>query len=128
MKHSWNLEQLKREGMQTESALHGVAELSGEVNNVGQYSKLYVCQKETSKSKVCYFMVKSSVTGHVKSYKAKKSKCNNCKKIRHHEQVSRSENVSKLELDNLEHEFQQIHTHNDYDPGILKTDLLKINV
>ena len=29
--------------MQTESALHGVAELSGEVNNVGQYSKLYVC-------------------------------------------------------------------------------------
>ena len=67
MKHSWNLEQLKREGMQTESALHGVAELSGEVNNVGQYSKLYVYQMETSKSKVCYFMVKSSVTGHVKS-------------------------------------------------------------
>lgn len=70
----------------------------------------------------------SSIIRQVNSFEAKKSKCNNCKKIRHYEQVSRSENVSKLELDNLEHEFQQIHTHNDYDPGIFKTDLLKINV
>ena len=36
-KKSWNLEQLKRKSMQIESALHGVAEISGEaqLNKVG---------------------------------------------------------------------------------------------
>ena len=42
LKQSWNLEQIKREGMQIESALHGVAELpvEAQLNKVGQYSKL----------------------------------------------------------------------------------------
>ena len=53
MKQSWNLEQLKSEGIQIKSALHGVAELFGEIqlNKVRRYSKLYMNQKETSNSK-----------------------------------------------------------------------------
>ena len=87
-------------------------------------------QKETSKSKTCCFcgsLVNSSIIEHVKSCKAKKSKCNNCEKMGHYERVCRRR-VSEIELDNLEQEIQQIYTHNDYGADIFKIDLLKINV
>ena len=87
-------------------------------------------QKETSKSKTCCFcgsLVNSSIIEHVKSCKAKKSKCNNCEKMGHYERVCRRR-VSEIELDNLEQEIQQIYTDNDYGADIFKIDLLKINV
>ena len=61
---------------------------------------------------------------NVKSCNTKKSKCNNCKKMCHYEQVCRSKKASKLELDDLEQEILQVHTENDYDADILKIDLL----
>lgn len=45
-----------------------------------------------------------------------------------YEWTGRSKKVSEVELDDPEQEIQQIHTYNDYDANILKTDLLKINI
>ena len=86
---------------------------------------------ETSESKACYFcgfVVNSSIIEHIKSCEAKKSKCNNYKKMGHYERVCRSKKFSELELDNLEQEIQQLHSHNCYDADIFNIDLLKINV
>ena len=133
LKQSWKLEHLKREDMKVQSALHGVAELfvEAQLNKLGQYSKWYVNQKNTSKSKACYFcgfMVNSSITEHVNSCKAKKYKCINCKKMGHYEWDYRNKKVCELELDDLEQKIQQIHTHNDYNADIFKIDFLKVNV
>ena len=119
--------------MQTETAPHGVPELSGEaqLNKIGQCSKCCKNQKETYKLKACYFcgsVVNSPIIEHFKSCKTKKSKCNNCKRMRHYEQVCRNEKISETEPDNLERGIQQIHTHNDYGAEIFKIDLLRINV
>ena len=62
---------------------------------------------------------------HVKFCEAKKSKYNNCQKDG---ALWRSTKVSELEIEYLEQEIQQIHTHSDYDVDIFNIDLLKINV
>ena len=133
LKQSWDLKQLRREGMQIESALHGVAELSGEasLNKIGRFSKRFSNQKETQKPKTCYFcgfLIKSSIIEHVKICKAKKSKCNNCNKIGHYEQVCRSKKVNEVDHEEKENDIQQLHTYYDnYGADIFTMGLLRLH-
>ena len=133
LKQSWNLEKLRREGMKIESALHGIAELSGEsqLNKVGRYSKRYANKQAIQEytPKVCHFCgykVSTSIVEHVKLCKARKATCNRCKKFGHYEQACRSKPVTKIEEEDTEKEIQKLSVE-DYNVTIFNISLLNIS-
>ena len=73
--------------------------------------------------------IKTSVIAHVKSCKARTSKCNFCAAIGHHETVCRNKKaVNQLENDNEPQEHQvKDHEHSDiYNINIFRvTDMYK---
>ena len=100
LKNSWDLQKLRREGMQIESATKGVDELSGEnpINKMGKYSYRNMNKKPQGKPKACYYCgqeIKASVIEHVKKCRARTSKCNFCNATGHYESVCRKKRVLK---------------------------------
>ena len=82
LKNSWDLPKLRKEGMQIESVAKGVNELNNEspINKMGKYSyKNMKKQPQTGKTRACYYCgqdIKTSIIEHVKTCRAKTSKCN----------------------------------------------------
>ena len=90
LKNSWDLQQLRKEGMRIESATKGLEELNNEtpVNKMGKYSFKNMKKKpEAGKPRSCYYCgqdIKTSVIAHLKSCRARTSKCNFCDAIGHY--------------------------------------------
>ena len=64
----------------------------------------------------------------MKICKAKKSKCNNCNKIGHYEQVCRSKKVNEVDVEEKENDIQQLQTYyEDYGADITMMGLLRFH-
>ena len=117
LKNSRDLQKLRREGMQIESATKGVDELSGEnpINKMGKYSYRNMNKKPQGKPKACYYCgqeIKASVIEHVQKCRARTSKCNFCNATRHYESVCRKKRaIKELKSEDLE-ESQQDDAYN----------------
>ena len=110
LRKSFDLDTLRRVGMQIESAERGGAEISGEgLNRLGKYSysniKSEVVQKnsnqDTRKKTIncynCGNVIKGSISKHKEKCPAQSSKCSKCSKIGHFPQVCRSKTVSHID-------------------------------
>ncbi len=114
LKNSWDLQQLRKEGMRIESATKGMEELNNEstVNKMGKYSFRNTKKRhDIGKPRSCYYCgqaIKTSVVAHLKSCRARTSKCNFCDAIGHYEAVCRKKKVlNELKSDNEQQEPQQ---------------------
>lgn len=127
LKNSWDLQKLRMQGMQIESATKGLQELNNEnpVNKMGKYSYKNTKKPEYGKPRSCYYCgqdIKTSVMAHIKNCKAKTSKCNFCDTIGHYETVCRKKKaINELKPD--DRESQQPHDE-DHDQG----DIYHINI
>jgi hypothetical protein len=113
LKNSWDMSQIRKNGMQIESATRGAAELSGEtsINKLGRYSyKNQNRRKPTGRA--CFFCGHqfekySSINDHVRTCKARTSTCSNCKKIGHYETVCKSKSVREIKEEINDNEYQR---------------------
>ena len=116
--------------MLIEIAMHGMTELPGESPKykTEKYGRCNIPKVTQSKMKCyfCGFPIADYIADHVKKYKAIKVKCNNCKKVGHYEEVSRSKPVHELEI--TEKEIQQISIHSEYRAKMFSIELLKPNI
>lgn len=99
LKKSWDLKNLRKEGMQMESAARGGAEMSGEaVNRLGKYSYANIKKSKAvekgpqynQQRRTCYncgYSVTGSIIKHKEQCAARLSKCNNYYKIGHFAKV-----------------------------------------
>ena len=103
---SWNLQQLRQEGMKMESACKSGAEITGDaIHRVGKYSFSNLKNKKTSPQGVdgkpqpkrepisCYYcgnQIVSSIAKHRAECPAKSVKCHNCGKTGHFAKLCQS--------------------------------------
>ena len=86
LKMSWDLVELKKNGMAMESALKGGAELAGEnVNKLGKYSYRSLEKGDTNVRKDidcfnCGYKITGSIAKHKAKCPAKNSECSKCNK------------------------------------------------
>ncbi|CAB4023368.1 Hypothetical predicted protein [Paramuricea clavata] len=121
LKNSWDLQQLRKEGMRIESATKGLEELNNEnpVNKMGKYSFKNMKKKpEAGKPRSYYYCgqdIKTSVIAHLKSCRARTNKCNFCDAIGHYEIVCRKKKaINELKNDSEQQEHQiEDHDHSD---------------
>ena len=130
LKNSWDLQQLRKEGMRIESATKGLEELNNEnpVNKMGKYSFKNMKKKpEAGKPRSCYYCgqdIKTSVIAHLKSCRARTSKCNFCDAIGHYETVCRKKKaINELKNDSEQQEHQiEDHDHS----GVYSINIFRI--
>ena len=109
LKNSWELTELRKEGMRLESAAKGASEISGEVklNRVGKYSLKHSKTSGGKKNISCYFCglngPRQEVLIHAKQCSAKTSICENCNKSGHSQKVCKEQPVKLLQ--------KQVETH-----------------
>ena len=131
LKHSWDLPKLRKEGMQIESATKGVNELNNEnpINKMGKYSYKNLKKKQqTGKPRACYYCgqdIKASIIEHVKTCRAKTSKCNFCDTIGHYESVCRKKKAVR-ELTTIDLESQPRHEEDAEDSGIYNINIFRV--
>ena len=109
------------QGRHVKSATKGLAELNNEnpVNKMGKYSFKNIRQKtDTGKPWLGYYCgqdIKTSVIVHLKSCRARTSKCNFCAAIGHYETVSRKKRaINQLKNDSEPQEHQiEDNDHSD---------------
>ncbi|CAB4010524.1 Hypothetical predicted protein [Paramuricea clavata] len=130
LKNSWDLQQLRKEGMRIESATKGLEELNNEnpVNKKGKYSFKNMKKKpEAGKPRSCYYCgqdIKTSVIAHLKSCRARTSKGNFCDAIGHYETVCRKKKaINELKNDSEQKEHQiEDHDHS----GVYSINIFRI--
>ena len=120
---SWNLQDLRREGMKIESASRGGAEITGEqVNKTGKYSYRSMRKDKEANSKVkpkltcfnCGYLIhKGSISIHKENCPARKQACKNCSKMGHFASVSRQYKPVKLVDLDKEEENKADDKHDD---------------
>ncbi|CAB3984517.1 Hypothetical predicted protein [Paramuricea clavata] len=130
LKNSWDLQQLRKEGMRIESATKGLEELNNEnpVNKMGKYSFKNMKKKpEAGKPRSCYYCgqdIKTSVIANLKSCRARTSKCNFRDAIGHYKTVCRKKKAIN-ELKNYSE--QQAHQIEDHDhSGVYSINIFRI--
>ena len=131
LKNSWDLQKLRKEGMQIESATKGVNELNNEhpINKMGKYSYKNLKKKQqTGKPRACYYCgqdIKASIIEHVKTCRAKTSKCNFCDTIGHYESVCRKKKAVR-ELTTINPESQPRHEEDAEESGIYNINIFRV--
>ncbi|CAB4037289.1 Hypothetical predicted protein [Paramuricea clavata] len=124
------LQQLRKKGMRIESATKGLDELNNEnpVNKMGKYSFKNMKKKpEAGKLRSCYYCgqdIKTSVIAHLKSCRARTSKCNFCDAIGHYETVCRKKKAINELKNNSEQQEHQIEDHDQ--SGVYSINILRI--
>ena len=117
LKQSWDLKDLRQEGMRMESAARGGAQISNEgssnVNKIGKYSfsnikssqsQAPVKKKQTITCHNCGSKVSGSIYKHKEKCPAKSHKCSNCQKNGHFDKVCRSQPVKQIDSEEAETE------------------------
>jgi hypothetical protein len=130
LKNSWDFRQLRMEGMRIENATKGLEELNNEnpVNKMGKYSfKNMKKTPEAGKPRSCFYCgqdIKTSVIAHLKSCRARTSKCNFCDAIGHYETVCRKKKaINELKNDSEQQEHQiEDHDHS----GVYSINIFRI--
>ena len=107
LKSSWDLVNLRKEGMRLESAAKGASEISGDprVNRVGKYSFKNTKKKDSTKPEKkeriagCFFCgitgPRQDILAHAKLCPAKSSVCSKCSKKGHYAKVCPGERSTK---------------------------------
>ena len=131
LKQSWDLKDLRQEGMRMESAARGGAQISNEgssnVNKIGKYSfsnikssqsQAPVKKKQSITCHNCGSKVSGSIYKHKEKCPAKSHKCNNCQKNGHFDKVCRSQPVKQI--DSEEAEAEQCNEEDMYNINLFR--------
>ena len=101
LKNSWELADLRKNGMRLESATKGAAEISGDsttVNKLGKYSFKNIKEQKKNKDQrrqqnlSCFYCGNSTtfIKQHLQQCPAKSSTCSSCGKVGHYAKVCRN--------------------------------------
>ena len=135
LKQSWDLKQLRHEGMKMESAARSGAQISGDGNNplnkIGKYSFANMKSQNQTPSKkkqpiTCYncgSKVPGSILKHKENCSAKSHKCKNCQKEGHFEKVCRSKPVKQIDSGDIDTE--QKHEEETYNINLFRIKATK---
>ncbi len=96
---------------------------------MGKYSYKNLKKKQqTGKPRACYYCgqdIKASIIEHVKTCRAKTSKCNFCDTIGHYESVCRKKKAVR-ELTTINPESQPRHEEDAEDSGIYNINIFRV--